>query len=54
MEAAVCYGCLTGLHGVQVWAWGVLFASLRDEYPAPRRQNFRPLCKSTNKLGQKP
>jgi hypothetical protein len=29
VEAAVRFGRLTGLHGVQVWAWGLLFASLR-------------------------
>jgi hypothetical protein len=27
VEAAVCFGRLTGLHGAQVWAWGVLFAA---------------------------
>jgi hypothetical protein len=44
VEAAVCYGCLTGLHGVQVWAWGVLFASLRAKGActrvAPVRSTF--------------
>jgi hypothetical protein len=44
VEAAVRFGRLTGLHGVQAWAWGLLFASLRAKGActrvAPIRSTF--------------